>query len=165
MSTRTKATLLTIGLAGAAFAVGPVIWPPSPDFPEPSSAQLPFFVGMAVAEAVVFGLGISFLLFGWRAARRASRRSRATVAVVCIAWLLVSWWPHIGLHVRSGHVRSGDDLWALLAIDYGFHLTLMVAAAVLAYLFVAEAREQRAIMPSATSGEAPPDRAEAGSAR
>jgi hypothetical protein len=161
MSTRTKATLLTTALAGGAFFLSPVIWPPSPDFPEPTSTQLPFFAALAVAEALVFGLGISLLVFGGRLARRASRPARATVALVCIAWLLVSWWPHIGFHLHSGF-----DMQALLLIDYGFHLTLMAAGVILAYLFVTEAGTGKSTMPSTASiPEARVGKAEAASAR
>jgi hypothetical protein len=161
MSTRTKATLMTIGLAGAAFILGPVIWSPAPDFPTPSSAQLPFFVVLAGVEALLFGLGVSFLLFGWPLARRAARRTRATVALVCIFWLVVSWWPHIGLHLRLGF-----DMWALLLIDYAFHLTLMAAGVILVYLFVTDVRAGKAVTASAASvQQPPPDRPEAASAR
>jgi hypothetical protein len=161
MSTRTKATLLTIALAGAAFFLSPVIWPVSPDFPEPTSTQLPFFAALAVAEALLFGLGISLLVFGGRLARRTSRPARATVALVCIAWLLASWWPHIGFHLHSGF-----DMQALLLIDYGFHLTLMAAGVILAYLFVTDVRAGKAVTASAASVDQPlRDRAEATAAR
>ena len=40
-----------------------------------------------------------------------------------ITWMLVSWWPHDNLHAHIG-VNSAD----LLGVEYGFHLTLMIAA-------------------------------------
>jgi hypothetical protein len=41
---------------------------------------------------------------------------------------MVSWWPHDYLHIHNG-----NDLQGLLYIEYGFHLTLMLAGIVLAY--------------------------------
>ncbi|HEV8224498.1 MAG TPA: hypothetical protein VGP74_04510, partial [Rubrobacteraceae bacterium] len=43
-------------------------------------------------------------------------------------WFLVSWWPHDNLHIHNG-----EDLQGLLYIEYGFHVTLMLAGIVLAY--------------------------------
>ena len=41
---------------------------------------------------------------------------------VNLAWLLVSWWPHVGLHRNTGE----DNLQELLYTEYGFHVTLMI---------------------------------------
>ena len=60
-------------------------------------------------------------------------------AFLSIAWLLFSWWPHDSLHVANGINLSG-----LLVIEYVFHVTLMVAGAILAYFFFALLR-QRAV--------------------
>jgi hypothetical protein len=70
-----KVALVTALFAVPAMALGQIIWPPDPGNPEPSAGQLPFFIFLAVFEAVAFGLGISFLLFSfpallrWREAR------------------------------------------------------------------------------------------------
>ncbi len=45
-----------------------------------------------------------------------------------IGWFLVSWWSHDNLHIHNG-----DDLQGLLYIEYGVHVTLIIAAVVLAY--------------------------------
>jgi hypothetical protein len=45
-----------------------------------------------------------------------------------VGWFLVSWWPHDNLHLHNGF-----DLQGLLYIEYGFHVTLIFAAFVLAY--------------------------------
>lgn len=65
-----KWTITTVVLAGIAFLAvpnGPLgsFWRPSPDFPLPTSAQLPLFILLNVAEALTFGIGISFLIFGY----------------------------------------------------------------------------------------------------
>jgi hypothetical protein len=55
-----------------------------------------------------------------------------------IAWLMISWWPHIGMHVHN----SPDNLQGLIYIDYLFHVPLMIAGAVLAYCFFSLVRQR-----------------------
>lgn len=111
--------------------LGP-FWRPSADMPPPSGAQVPLFILLNVTEAVTFGLGVSFLIFGYGLLQSAPSASRALklAAYLSIGWLLVSWWPHDSLHIANGMNLSG-----LLGIEYGFHITLMVAGAVLARFF------------------------------
>ena len=53
---------------------------------------------------------------------------RAWAMYLSVGWFLVSWWPHYNLHLHTGL-----DLQSLLYIEYGFHVTLIFAAFVLAY--------------------------------
>jgi len=130
MKTWIKVALVTALFAVPAMALGQVIWPAHPGSPEPSAGQLPFFIFLAVFEAVAFGLGISFLLFGFPALLRLARgsRLRAWAMYLSVGWFLVSWWPHDNLHLHNGF-----DLQGLLYIEYGFHVTLIIGAVVLAY--------------------------------
>ena len=130
MRTWVKVALVTALFAVAAMVLGQVIWPPAPGMPQPSGGQLPFFILVSVFEAVAFGLGISFLLFGFPALLRLARgsRPRAWVMYLSVGWFLVSWWPHDNLHLHNGM-----DMQGLLYIEYGFHVTLIIAAAVLAF--------------------------------
>ena len=125
-----KVALITALFAIPAMALGQVIWPPAPGGPEPSAAQFPFFLILAVFEALTFGLGVSFLLFGFPAISRAMGGSplRAWATFLAIGWFLVSWWPHDNMHIHNG-----SNLQGLLYIEYGFHVTLMVAGLILAY--------------------------------
>ena len=125
-----KVALITALFAVPAMALGRVIWPPAPGGPEPSALQFPFFLLLAIFEALTFGLGVSFLLFGFPAIRRAMGGSsaRAWAAFLAIGWFLVSWWPHDNLHIHNG-----EDLQGLLYIEYGFHVTLMASGLILAY--------------------------------
>ena len=132
MKTWTKVAAVTVLCAVPAMALGRVIWPPAEGAHAPTGAQLPFFIGLSAIEGIALGLGVSLLLFGFGAVRRAAGSSpRAWAAQLSLAWLLVSWWPHDNLHAHIG-----DDMQALLYLEYGFHVTLMVAGAVLAYLFL-----------------------------
>ncbi len=81
---------------------------------------------------MLLGLGVAFLIFGLPVLRKVSPDSkvRAWAMYLAIGYLMVSWWPHLGLHASNGL-----DLQGLLYIDYFFHLPLEVAGVVLAYSF------------------------------
>lgn len=133
-----KVAGLTLVLAAGAFVLSPnaplgKFWAPGPDVPVPSAAQLPLFILLNIAEVVTFGLGVSFLLFGYPVVDAASPTSAGLTraAHLSIAWLLANWWPH-----DSFHLHFGLNLNGLLAIEYGFHITLMIAGGVLAVFFL-----------------------------
>lgn len=127
-----KVFLVTVALAVPEMALGRVIWPPAEGAHGPTAGQLPFFIVLSAIEALAFGLGVSFLIFGFGPLRRSlGGGALALAAYLSIGWLLVSWWPHDNLHQHIG-----DDLQALLYIEYGFHVTLMAAGGVLAYTFL-----------------------------
>lgn len=136
-------TLVLAVIAFLASPNGPLggFWRPSPEFPQPTDAQLPLFVLLNVAEVLAFGLGIAFLLFGYPVMQTIAPASKRLtfLAFLSIAWLLFNWWPHDSLHVANGMNLNG-----LLVIEYVFHVTLMVAGAILAYFFFALVR-QRAV--------------------
>ena len=140
-STTTTATLLgrttlvwSLGLAAAigAFLSSRIIWPPHPTVPHPTDAQVPFLIGLSVAEALAFGAGVVFLLSGWRFVERliALPPWLRLASFLSVAWLLVSWWPHDNLHIHHAL-----DLSALIAIEYAFHVSVMGCGAILAYAF------------------------------
>jgi hypothetical protein len=43
-------------------------------------------------------------------------------AYLSLAWVLGNWWAHDSLHIHHGL-----NLVPLLGIEYGFHVTLMIA--------------------------------------
>jgi hypothetical protein len=55
---------------------------------------------------------------------------RAWAMYLSIGYLMVSWLPHINMHVYNG-----TDLQGMIYIDYLFHSPSMIAALVLAYCF------------------------------
>lgn len=91
------------------------------------------FLLLAVGDALLLGAGIAFIAFGLPLVRTVSpdSRARAVAMYVSIAYLMVSWWPHLNMHNANGL-----DLGGLLVIDYLFHLPLEVAAIVLGISFV-----------------------------
>jgi amino acid permease len=126
-----KVLLVTVIVAIPAFILGPIIWPPAEGSPSPTATQIPFLLFLNLVQATVLGLGVSFLAFGLSVMRRISPDSkvRAWAMYLSIAYLMISWWPHINMHVHN----APDNLQGLIYIDYLFHLPSMIAALVLAY--------------------------------
>jgi hypothetical protein len=144
MSQKTTIILLTVVIAIAAFLVGPVLWPMADHGSAPTGAQLPFFILVSALEALAFGFGIAFLIYGWKWMKPVADQSRkvALVIYLCAAWLLVSWWPHDNMHIA----HDMADWWGLIRIEYMFHVTLIIAGAGLAWAFTKVVR----MMPART---------------
>ncbi len=118
--------ITTIVAAAAAFVLDRIIWPDLPDVMQPSSAQIPFLMGVAAIEAIGFGIAVAFLIFGWKLMR--GRSTKDWLVFFSIAWSLGSWWPHDNLH-RTMHMGDYNQL---IRIEYGFHFTLILAAVIIA---------------------------------
>jgi hypothetical protein len=129
------ATILAAGLP--AFALGRVIWPDPVGASVPPAALQPVFIGISALEAVLFGIGVAFVLFG-RRWLPAHGTGLATATYVAIGWSLVNWWPHDNFH-RIVHDWSG-----LAAIEVGFHVTLILSILVIGAFFI---RSLRAAQP------------------
>lgn len=130
---RWRVALVTVTIAVISIPASLVIFPP-PQLPlgqRLPDAVLPFLLGMKLFEGLGLGTGIAFLVFGRGLLRGAKRSVWALPAFLAVAWCLVNWWPHDNLHLING-----NNIWGLLGIEYGFHLTLMAAAGVLALFFI-----------------------------
>jgi hypothetical protein len=126
-----KWSLVTLVVGAITFVLTP-LWPVPSTAPQPPGSLLPLFVLLVFIESVSFGLGIAFVVFGRPLLRRMVASPRlAAAAYVAVAWLLLNWWPHDNLHRISG-----GDWNRLVLIEYGFHLPLMLAGAVLAWFLV-----------------------------
>ncbi len=92
MRTCIKVAIVTALVAVPAFALGPIVFPPAQGGPTPTAAQLPLFLFLAVGDALLLGLGVSFLLFGFPALRQVSAdsRLRAWAMYLSIGYLMVS---------------------------------------------------------------------------
>jgi hypothetical protein len=133
MNTWLKVLIVTLVVAIPAVPLGQVIWPPNMAGMEPTGLQLPLLIVIGIFEALALGFGVSFIVFGLPLASKLATGSGplAWASFVSIAWFLVSWWPHDGFHRSMGP----DDLNSLIAVEYGFHLTLIAAGAILAFAF------------------------------
>jgi hypothetical protein len=139
-----KWLIVTLVLAAIAFLASPngplgVFWRPAADIAAPTGGQVPLLILLNIAEVLTFGLGIAFLIFGYPMVKTAVPASKGLTraAHLSIAWLLINWWPHDSLHVAAGL-----NLNPLIAIEYGFHVTLMVAGVILAYFFLTLLRQR-----------------------
>lgn len=153
MKLRTKILILTLLVAIPAFVVGPMLFPPAAGGPSPTAGQMPFFLFLGATDAILLGLGVSFLIFGLPVLMRVSPDSklRAWAMYLSIGYLMVSWWPHLNMHAHNGL-----DLQGLLYIDFIFHLPLEIAGATLAYCFITLFLSRRSVEPArAASPEAP----------
>jgi hypothetical protein len=135
-----KWSLVTLGVGAASFALGPVIWP-LPTTAQPPANLLPLIILLIALESLAFGLGVAFLLFGrrWIGSMGVSP-GLSFATYLSIAWLLVNWWPHDSLHRVTGLEWN-----RLVLIEYGFHLPLLLAGAVVAWFFVSLSRRESAI--------------------
>jgi hypothetical protein len=145
-----RIALVTVALAVPTIPLGQILWRMPPDAGAgPAPILLPFFILLAAAEGLSFGFGAAFLALGWPLVRRATRQAGvATVPVYLgIAWSLMQWWPH-----SNSHRVIGDDYVKLLLVDYGFHVTLMIATAIIARFFLATMRQGRPRTRAAADG-------------
>jgi hypothetical protein len=147
-----KAALVTTLVAAPAFFLGPILFTPADVGFEPTAAQLPQLMFLAAGDALLLGLGVSFLLFGFPVVRRVSPDSklRAWVMYLSIGHLMVSWWPHLNMHAANG-----IDFGGLLFIDYIFHLPLEVAGVALALSFITLMKSRTSSSEAPAAEEAP----------
>jgi hypothetical protein len=119
---------VTIVLALIATSLARIIWPDIPGAAEPTLGQWPLFVGIGIIDSLAFGFGIAFLVFWFRSAMRMDGWP-PKLAFFATVWLLVSWWPHDNWH----RITADHDVWQLLALEYAFHVTLIVSGVFIAY--------------------------------
>jgi hypothetical protein len=120
------------GFAAVAFSLTFVIWPHPADAPMPPAGLMPVFMLLGVTDALAFGVGVAFLIFGFPLLARIGGTGPLTWgSYLAIGWWLVSWWPHLNMHRVNGASFEG-----LLTIDVVFHSTLMVAAVIVAAFFL-----------------------------
>ncbi len=143
-----KVLLVTVLVTIAAMVLGPIIWPIAEGGAEPTAGQLTLVIVLEAILSLAIGAGVSYLLFGLSAVRKVSPNPRliAWAMYLSIGWLLVSWWPH-------GHLHQvvGENLQGLLYIEYGFHVTSIAAAIVLAYCFLLLIRQRSDVMAPPTA--------------
>lgn len=78
---------------------------------------------MAFVEAIAFGAGVAFLIFGYGFIQPwFADVWRARCVHIGISWQLSNWWMH-----DSAHIHVGLNLYGVLIIDYVFHVTLIIS--------------------------------------
>lgn len=139
MNTRVAFAIVTLVFAIPAFLLAQVIWPSPAGAPQPPAGLLPLFILYGAIEAIAFGAGVAFLVFGYRWVRAVGGAGRLTwLTYLSIAFVLMQWWPHDNMHRVAG-----TDFGALLRLEYGFHATIILASTIIA-IFFARALPRRA---------------------
>ncbi|HTK04962.1 MAG TPA: hypothetical protein VL500_05220 [Candidatus Eisenbacteria bacterium] len=133
MKTKTKAAIITFAVAVPAFVTGRMIWPPAEGATPPTAAQIPHLMFLSGVEAIALGLGVAFLVLAWPMVKRvpAADRKRTVAAYLSLSWLLINWWSHDNMHAHNGENFDG-----LIRIEYGYHVTLVIAALIVAHWFL-----------------------------
>lgn len=127
---------LPAAVVGALFQsngpIGNKIWPPAPGA-VPAPDQLAWLIPIGIVEAIAFGLGVAFLVFGWPYVRDAPGVSKrlAAATYAAIAFGFVNWVPHIAMHTAGGM-----DFDRLIVTDIVWHIPLIIAAGITATFFV-----------------------------
>jgi hypothetical protein len=128
---RKAVAAITLLFGIPAFALSHVIWPDPAGAPAPPPSMLPLLMVPSAFESLAFGAGIAFLVAGARHLVKIDQpRWLLWATYVSIGWSLVSWWPHVNLH------RVSTSLASLVAIDWAFHVTLVLASSVVAFFVV-----------------------------
>ena len=142
-----KWVVVTLVLGVLAFLASPNaplggFWGPTAASPGagPSDTQRMLFMLIGAFQSLVFGWGVAFLIFGFPFAKdmAPAHQGLARAAHLAIAWSLINWWPHGNFHITLGARSVGG----LLAIEYGFHVTTIVAALVMACFFMTVMRQR-----------------------
>jgi hypothetical protein len=132
---------VTVTVAVLAFSLTFVIWPIPPGITLPPPGLVPYFAFVIACECLSFGFGVAFLIFGFPLVERfGGSRFTTWGGYLGIAWFALNWWPHESFHRTTANTNFTRMIW----IQFGFHLSLIVAAALVARFFAEAARGRTA---------------------
>jgi hypothetical protein len=107
----------------------------------PQGIQLVLFMLLGIIQSLAFGLGFAFLLFGWQPIKEILPNNKGLSLLVYLAmtWSLLSWWPHTSLHqtIEMGNFTN------LLAVEYGFHVTIIFGGVIMLYFVLAKIKQNQ----------------------
>ena len=130
MKINSRFLAIALPVSVAAFFLTRVIWPDVPGMPMPDASLIPHFIFVLAVECLGFGIGVAFAILAWSRVNQ-TEGALPLATFFSIVWLLVSWWPHDNLHRITGMEFSG-----LIKIEYGFHVTLVIAGCIVAQYFL-----------------------------
>ena len=97
MKTPVKVLLVTLAVGIPVFLLepnGPLggFWEPHPDVEDATGIQVPLFIVLGLAEALMFGLGVAFVVLGYSLLKAIGKTSKVwTLATfISIAWILLN---------------------------------------------------------------------------
>lgn len=133
-------TAVVVGIAATVLSLPftGVFWPGSTDLTMVPLPWANLFRGLYLAESLSFGIGMAVLFTGRPALARFGRSRMPTGAAhLALVWLMVAWWPQDNFYrlaVKTDWPRQA-------ALVYGFNITLMIAAVVLAVFLLSARRD------------------------
>jgi len=134
---------VTIVLGIAAFIMSPNaplggFWGTPPSL-APTGAQMALLMLLTAIQSLAVGLGAAFLIFGWSLIKSQlpTKRDLGLATYLSVAWSLISWWPHSNFH----QTLSMGNVSGLIAIEYAFHVTLILGGLIVACFFITKARQ------------------------
>lgn len=128
---------VAVCFAAVAYFLTGFCWPGSTDLAGVPAPWAALFEGLYVCECLAFGLGLVFLgIFVDLMSRGVVSGSWAKAAHLAVVWLLVAWWPQDNFY----RLAAKNDWPQQAALVYGFNITLMIAAAVVAAFLVSRPR-------------------------
>ena len=113
---------------------------------DPTGGALAALISAQLVEFVAFGVGLAWIAYGWQIVRRLSE-PLAVPTFIAIAWSLVSWAPHSAFHQSLGEENWGG----LAAIEWGFHVTLVISAFIIAMFVWRALRGADVAIPAVTA--------------
>jgi hypothetical protein len=107
----------------------------------PQGIQRVFFMLLNAIQSLAFGLGFAFLLFGRQHVRDIlpNNQNLSLAVYMAMAWSLISWWPHTNLHQIVGM----GNLTNLLAVEYGFHVTVIIGGVIMLYFVLTKIKQNQ----------------------
>jgi hypothetical protein len=107
----------------------------------PQGIQRVFFILLNVIQSLAFGLGFTFLLFGWQHIKEIlpGNKNLSLAVYLAMAWSLISWWPHTSLHQIVGM----ENITNLLAVEYVFHVTVILGGVIMLYFVLTKIKQNQ----------------------
>jgi hypothetical protein len=126
MTIRTKLLTTTLVVGIVSFLTTPSLWPLPPQYQDIPAKLIPWFIGLNIYESIGFGFAIGLVLFGinWiKKNAKPEHQTRLIVLLLVCAWFAGNWWTHDHAHIMTPE----GDYSRLLMIEYGYHVTMMIA--------------------------------------
>jgi hypothetical protein len=130
-------TWTTLLVTLACWGLTDVLWPTSTDLSQVPVPWVSSFRVLYFFETLSFGLGVSYLRFGFAALAVLHRsKSFALLAHLSMAWLMLAWWPEDNMYRLS----SATDWARQSQLVWTFNISSMLAAAIVAAFAMAAYR-------------------------
>jgi len=125
---------MTVIFSVVAFVIYHSLLLPSADFPSPTHVQTFFLLVLACIQAISFGCGITFAVYGKEIVNRMTKdnKKQAYLLYGSIVWLLAAWLPYSLLLMEVGV----SNMTSYLIVSYVFQILFVSSGLIVAYCFI-----------------------------